>query len=293
MLSILIPIYNTDVGPLVAALVAQTEKLDQEIEILLRDDGSTTMEEANRSLANLPKVHYSTNTKNLGRSATRQALAQEAQFEQLLFLDADVLPTGVHFLKQYLEAPKLENQIGCGGIVYQSSLPEQDQVLRYVYGVQRESLTAAQRQQRPYMVLSANLWIPRKLFLEFNDQLENFYGDDLVLSQKIRTKGLPVIHLDNPVAHLGLESSEAFLNKTEEMIHNLVRLEKEGQIQPDLMRLQTAYIKLHKTGLCKLFAWLVRSLRGPIRRNLLGSKPSIRLLDAFKLQRYTELKRNA
>jgi len=290
MLSILIPVYNYDLAPLVKALSVQIESLEQEVELLIRDDGSTILEHGNSELNNLSWVRYFKNDKNLGRSATRQTLAQDASYQQLLFLDADVLPAKEDFLNQYISHEALKTSIGCGGVSYQDQPPAKEQMLRYVFGQRRERQPASVRQKSPYMVLAANLWIKKELFLSLNDQLENFYGDDLVLSQKIRTQALEVVHLDNSVIHLGLESSEVFLNKTDQMIANLVRLEKAGILDTDLMRLQRAYLDLKSKGLCKPFLWATKQLLPGMRRNLLGAKPSMKTFDAYKLHHYTKLK---
>ena len=292
MLSVLIPVYNYDLRPLVNQLLGQIAQLDVAVEILIRDDGSTQWASENRDLEQFPAVRYSANDTNLGRSATRQALAEDAQYNQLLFLDADVLPVNDDYLKTYLEHPMLSGAIGCGGVSYQDMPPPASQMLRYVYGLKRESLAAIDRQKTAYMVLAANLWISKELFFELNDNLENFYGDDLVLSQKIRAKNLEVIHLDNPVYHLGLESSEAFLDKTVQMIRNLVRLELEGTIDKDLMRLQRAYLNIKAKGLAKPYLWATKQLLPGMKRNLLGNKPSMKTFDAYKLYLYIKLKNN-
>ena len=206
MLSILIPVYNYDVRALVKALADQMERLDAPAEVVIRDDGSELWLEENKTLSELPGVRYSSNETNLGRSATRQALAQEASFEYLLFLDADVLPVNNDFLKVYLEQVGSDATIACGGVKYRETLPDSGQMLRYVYGSKRESQPAVVRQKTPYMVLAANICITRSRFLKLNDQLENFYGDDLVLSQKILGVEFHSIEFD-VAAHLGTLAS--------------------------------------------------------------------------------------
>lgn len=292
MLSVLIPVYNYDLRALVEALVMQMEALKVDAEIIIRDDGSDQWEQRNSKLASIEQVRYHSNPANIGRSATRQALAKEAKWDQLLFLDADVLPVDEDFLSTYLEHPDIKNKIACGGVQYQEEPPAYDKMLRYVFGKQRESQPAGIRQKNPHMVLSANLWIQRERFMALNDQLDNFYGDDLVLSEKIRRQNLDVLHLDNPVYHLGLESSKGFMAKTGQMIQNLVRLEEEGVIGPDLMRLQRAYLNLKAKGLIKPYLWATKQLLGGMRRNLLGKNPSIKTFDAYKLHLYAKLKSN-
>jgi glycosyltransferase involved in cell wall biosynthesis len=82
MFSILIPIYNFDVRPLVEALVGQCRKeLEGEFEILCFDDGSEREYlEKNRQLKVFPEVNYRELPQNLGRARIRNLLAESARF---------------------------------------------------------------------------------------------------------------------------------------------------------------------------------------------------------------------
>ncbi|MEE3147306.1 MAG: glycosyltransferase, partial [Bacteroidota bacterium] len=93
-LSILIPIYNVALDDLIKRLIPQTEKLQIAFEICIADDASTDAEiqKANALLAEQNQCIYTVFHENRGRTATRHFLAENALYDNLLFLDADVLP---------------------------------------------------------------------------------------------------------------------------------------------------------------------------------------------------------
>ena len=117
MLSVLIPIYNYDCRRLINSLSAQAENLDVEYEILAFDDGSSLFLEENREVKNLPHVVYRELGKNIGRSAIRNLLADEAHYPYLVFMDCDMQVVSDSYLKNYLD--QIGNaQVMCGGHIY-------------------------------------------------------------------------------------------------------------------------------------------------------------------------------
>lgn len=108
MLSILIPIFNFDVRPLVSDLHGQCEAAGIGYEILCFDDGSTPeFKQKNKEIWKRPNVIYREMPKNLGRSAIRNALGKAARFEYLLFMDCDSRVVSPDFIQKYLDALKL------------------------------------------------------------------------------------------------------------------------------------------------------------------------------------------
>lgn len=72
MLSILIPIYQFDVRPLIIDLLLQAGELDIPYELLCFDDGSSEdIRALNRELVALPGVIYREMPQNMGRSRIR------------------------------------------------------------------------------------------------------------------------------------------------------------------------------------------------------------------------------
>ena len=104
MLSILIPIYNFDVRPLINDLQKQSELTGVEYEIICLDDGSTAHFKAiHKGLTTLSNVHYEELPQNLGRSKIRNQLAKMAQYDYLLFMDNDSGLTHPNYIQTYLD----------------------------------------------------------------------------------------------------------------------------------------------------------------------------------------------
>ena len=80
MLSILIPTYNYDITQLVKDLYAQAEGLGVQYEIIVMEDGSDQFLVANQQIGLLNHCRYIALPDNIGRSAIRNRLADEAQF---------------------------------------------------------------------------------------------------------------------------------------------------------------------------------------------------------------------
>ena len=93
MLSILIPTYNYDITHLVYELHKQATKAKIDFEIICFDDGSKS--EINSKNDSINQLNYSKFKElplNIGRSAIRNLLAKEGQYENLLFIDAGTFP---------------------------------------------------------------------------------------------------------------------------------------------------------------------------------------------------------
>ena len=70
------------------------------MEIIIWDDASNI---ASLDQFDNENILFFKSPVNMGRSKTREFLAEKAKFPYLLFLDADVLPISSLFLTQYLQ----------------------------------------------------------------------------------------------------------------------------------------------------------------------------------------------
>ena len=104
MLSILIPTYNYDCTRLVSDLHQQAALSGIDYEIIVADDASPTYiyKEKNREINALPHCRLIELEENVGRARIRNLLADEAQYEWLLFMDADAEVIGPHYISNYL-----------------------------------------------------------------------------------------------------------------------------------------------------------------------------------------------
>jgi len=292
-LSILIPIYNYDVTALVQAIYEQAVKADILFEIILIEDASTLYLTENRTVTERNNIHYSISERNIGRAATRQTLAQNAQYEWLLFLDADVMPVHDNFIGSYLEYTNNDNDVVCGGIAYQDKKPHPDHILRWTYGHKREVKTAHVRNITPYHVVSANILIKRKVFLNTNEHTTNTYGLDNYFSYNLKQQEARVIHIDNPVYHLGLEKNAQYFKKALQAVDTTVALERVGILKNNQRPLQQAYLKLEKFHADGIFNWFLKPFLNKMRNNFLGSSPNMFYFDLYRLYYYIKIKRES
>lgn len=290
MFSVLIPLYNCDAFPLVEEISKQAMSLQTSYEIIVFDDKSTIQFPRNERIEEFPYTQLIRAKENGGRTFTRQQLAHIAQFEHLLFLDADVIPVSDRFLSTYINLKDEQNEVIIGGIAYSAVPPKDNSYLRWYYGKEREEKPAIVRAQNPYIVVSANMWIKKVVFLSINLQLDNLYGMDNLFSYSLKEKNILVKHIDNPVYHLGLEENSIFLSKSIKAIETLVKLESKVKVSQNITSLQKAYLKLKRFHLNKIFLVLLIPFIGLFRKNLLSKRPKLVLLDLYKLYHYTRLK---
>lgn len=293
MISILIPIYNYDVSPLVGVLQRQCLCLNHPFEILCFDDASLdTYKQKNRALIGMEGVLYRELSENKGRSGIRNFLASAARFPFLLFLDNDGMPESSDFMELYLQQAN-PNRVLYGGRTYDPQPPSDKlEMLHWKYGSRREVLPAVERQKSPYRGFQTNNFlISRKLFLDigFDESMVGYGHEDTLFGQELERRGIPICHLTNPYRHLGLEPVDVFLKKQEQALQNLFRLEKKGISMQT--RLSQVSKKISKTGLEKLFfaSWIV--LVPLLLLNLKSKYPSLFVLDIYRLGFFISLKR--
>ena len=130
MLSILIPTYNYNIYPLVSEI--QRQCLDCKIifEIICFDDASPIFFIENQKINQFSNSHFEVLKENIGRSKIRNLLAKKAQYDWLLFLDADVLPENENFISEYIKYMDDEVKAVNGGLIYQKEKPEKSKLLR-------------------------------------------------------------------------------------------------------------------------------------------------------------------
>ncbi|WP_426491599.1 glycosyltransferase family 2 protein [Hymenobacter sp. 102] len=285
-LSVLIPVFNYDVRPLVRALLAQAPDWSGPLEIHCLDDGSEEkFRLQNRELGELPGVVYQELARNVGRAAIRNQLAAAARHQWLLLLDNDSRLPDAQFLARYAGARHLAPVLS-GGTAYEPAPPPETALrLRWLYGRHREARPAAVRQQAPHGQLTLNnLLIEAEVFrrLGLDESLTRYGHEDTKFGWHLRRAAVTVQHLDNPVLHDGLEPAPVFLQKTHDAVRNLVQLYQEEGLGADTKLLRAA-LRLKRWGLSEAVCTAFGLRREQVRRNLLSSRPSLRQLDALKL----------
>lgn len=286
MLSVLVPIYNFDVREFVKELHRQCRLNSISFEILCFDDCSNDeFKNLNAELSTIPEVQYKELEVNYGRSKIRNFLAQEAKFETLLFVDCDSIPSSSHYIRNYTSF------IGKGTVVYggrgYADHPPNDVslYLRWYYGVKRESVTAVNRKEEPYRsFMTNNFLIPKSIVakIPFDENIIGYGYEDVLFGQQLKKQDIAVVHIDNKLIHIGLESAEVFLQKTMEGMKNLSRLIKQKELGNEIKIYRYAK-KMERWRLGYIVVTVYKMFARAIRKNLTSGTPNLKLFDFFKL----------
>lgn len=286
MLSILIPTYNYNALPLTEILEQQALKAGVIFELICMDDGSFSEHNKNNQQINsLTNSKFIENRKNVGSKANRQRLAEMAQYEWVLFIDADSKPKSSDYLSNYLKEINLSNDAVFGGFAYHDKLQDINKTLRYTFGKLREEIDADIRNKNPYkVIISANFLIKKSIFLNIsNQETINIYGLDYLFSSQLKQRNVIVKHINNEIFHLGLDENSTFLKKTRKAVEALKHISKSGNLKTHNISLLRAYIIMKSFGLKKPSAWLFNKYESKIEVNLTGKKPNLFLFDLYRL----------
>lgn len=286
MLSILIPIYNFDVVDFVKDLSTQASLCKIDFEILCFDDGSSPeFKTKNSELATIQGVVYNELPQNIGRSKIRNLLAENAKYDYLLFLDCDSKTNSNQFIANYIKhaTPKA---VVYGGRNYDAKPPaNKDTFFRWWYGVNRETIAVTERAKQPYhSFMTNNFLIPKSLFLsiKLDETLQGYGHEDTLFGLELKKRKISMLHIENPLCHVGLESVDEFLQKTREGIQNLVVLIQSGKVDKTI-KLYRYYGLIKKLGLeNKVLDYYLKN-KTNIEQKLHSKRPNLRWFDIYKL----------
>lgn len=295
-ISLLIPVFNYDASALLEDLYQQALQLEIEWELIVWDDGSRYANtDSNANWANLHReqVQYFRNVENKGRAATRLALAENARYENLLFLDADSLISSPTYLSNYCKILEEEPtvQVVSGGRSYPAQKPADCIfMLHWTYGHRREVIAGNSRTFH-----SNNFLIKKALFISIcKETLWPQYGhEDSFWSIRLKQMGVAVSYSNNAVVHSALEPAAAFLEKARQAIASLLLLEKLAG--PEWSAAEVKLYRMHqvltRVGLMRLIAFLVKVCHPVIIKNLSSCRPSLRLFDLWRLAQLNQATR--
>lgn len=290
MLSVLIPAFNYNICQLAEELHKEAVAQKVSFEIIVIDDASDECHRIqNRCLQKLPHLRYYEENTNLGRSKIRNKLASLAKYDNLLFMDCDSGIMDKEYIANYLK------YIGKYPVVYGGRLYVDDKSiaapykLHWLYGIKREQSTAKTRNIEPNRSFQTNNFLISKqliLDIRFNEKITGYGHEDTLFGYELKKRNITILHIDNPVIHLGLESGEEFLRKTREGIKNLKRIMRingnEKKLVHDITIL-SYYKKIKQLGLDTVMLFFYKRYEHILRRNLLGRKPNLILFDLYKL----------
>ncbi len=292
-ISFLIPTYNYDCTALVRELCRQADEAGADYEVLVADDASTDAEVAHalKAIANMSHCRLLRGTENVGRAAIRNRLVQNSRGTYLLFMDSDAGVCAPDFVKRYLEAAA-PHSVVCGGILHPDCCPSADRSLRWRYEKTAERrFTAEKRSRRPYDAFRTfNFLIPRSVMqaAPFDEDFRRYGYEDVLLGRRLQEMGVPIVHIDNPLLNLDIETNENFLRKTEEANGTLCDFYDLLHHHSGIIR---CYERLEQLKLAAGVSRLFGGLKPVLRRQLLGKCPSMFLFGCYKLGDFCQRRR--
>lgn len=268
-LSILIPVYRYDCSPLVAALHRLCREEGVDYEVLTADDELL----------------------RLGRAGIRNHLAEQAQGTWLLFIDCDASVDDDAFIHRYRMAMSSGVSVVCGGLHHAAVLPSPAVSLRWRYERAADRhRSAAERSRKPYDSFTPfNVLMRRELFLSirFDDSLKGYGHEDTLFGAELKRRQVPILHIDNPLVHEGLEPNDVFLEKSRSALRNLRLKESQLADQSPLLRGYRMLCRCHLQGLVQE---LFRRRHTQWERKLTNrAKPSLLLFKLYKIGFYAQL----
>ena len=285
MLSILIPIHEFDVREFVKDLSSLSVKLDVPCELICLDDASSEKYRSiNSSLSQLENVIYRESEVNLGRSAVRNAMAELAQYDNLVFLDCDGKVVRKDYLEKYAAID--EYDVVYGGRVYQEDRPVEAELNFHWYcGMAREEIPVQIRDKAPHKSFMTNNFMVKKSVydaIKMDENVKGYGHEDTLFAMDLKRQGFNIQHIDNPIEHIGIEDVDVFLGKSSNAVANLAQLMINKQVDESI-KLIRYYRKLESIGLSSIASKVIMAFEQPIMRSLKSAAPNLLWFDLWKL----------
>ncbi len=285
MVSVLIPVYGESIDAELASLAFEIKSLPYPVEVIVCDDASPEPKPPHFIEYSSLNFKFIQLKENIGRSRIRNYLADQAQYEQLIFIDADCQPILRNFIHNY--QTKFEpDTILVGGQLFASEPPSHPrEMLRWNYGTQVEARPLKDRLKEPYKSFMANNFSISKSLLKkypFDINHTGYGHEDTLFGVLLRKNKLKVVHIQNPIRHLGNESNEKFLAKTEEGARNLAKLYSEGKLDSNV-RLISTYEKLKLAGFSSFTRAVISKRQESYYKALMKGNAKLRKFSLYKL----------
>jgi glycosyltransferase involved in cell wall biosynthesis len=292
VISVLIPIYNYNCLPLVVELQKQFRVSGVPYEIICLDDASQeNYMTTNRKIDALEFCSYSALPENVGRSKIRNLLSERANYDYLLFIDCDSVIISDDYVSNYLKCLPSAAVI-CGGRIYQKKKPLlRNLCLHWKYGSIVESKNAGIRSKSPYKsFMTNNFIIPKNIFrsLLFNEGLKGYGHEDTLLGIQLKKKQVPIVHIQNPLLHEGIEDAVTFINKTGQGVCNLKLLYKQKLVNDGDVTLIRFYSLVKRFGIEGMLLRYFKKNEKKIVLHLTSANPSLWLFSFYKLAKFCE-----
>lgn len=287
MLSILIPTYNYDAYPLISEIQKQAKETGIDFEIIIIDDASELYKLENNRIKLFENCVYEELPQNSGRSKIRNLLASKAAYDWLLFMDCDTFPCNPDFISNYInQIFTTTKSVFFGGIKYKLEKPKPEKLLRWKFGRKREAINLVNRIKNPYKTALISNFLIRKSvfdFILFDEKITEYGYEDFTFIHSLKNKNIEIQHIENPLYHLKLETSELFLSKTKTALETLLFISKNNELPNFESKITKIYTILSYFKLHFLVSNLFLKLQLKLKNNLTSKKPSLFVFDFYKI----------
>lgn len=287
-ISILIPVYNSDVTTLVTRLKTMADSMEGlDYEIICIDDGSTdtNIKTSNKKLNGDCNIKIIELEKNVGRASVRNTLAREARMEWCLFIDSDVKIIQDDYLVRYINAMN-SAEVVYGGVFFTGDETSLAHNLRYLHEIRVQPRhTAEMRSKSPYSCFcTPNFLIKKETMqtLSFDESIKTYGYEDLLFGKLLKNNSVTISHIDNPVTIDSYDSNTQYINKIEESISTLVAHQDKIGSFSALLRFYRKLERYHIAWLPRMASYIALPV---IRRNLTSDNPCLTLLNIYKIMK--------
>lgn len=230
-ISVLIPFLRDDPQELLRQLNSEAPALFGAVELILLDDGTADADLTTRLQATIDAVHLPirliTLATNQGRAKGRNRLTTAARGEAYLFLDSDMRPDTAVFLQSWLRlVTDSAPAVAFGGFSLDQAPTDARFAVHRALSGASECLPASQRTLTPEKyVYTSNLLVRRDVFTAeaFDPGFSGWGWEDVEWAMRV-SRRFPVVHIDNPATHMGLDTVEDLARKFDQGAGNFARV---------------------------------------------------------------------
>ena len=177
-----------------------------------------------------------------------------------------------------------------GGLRHQQENLNPNLSLRFKYEKEADKhRSAAERSLHPYSKFTPfNVMIRRSTFLciGFDEDCKEYGYEDALFGVELMKREIQILHIENPLIHMGLDTNEIFLRKSETALRTLKSLGDKMECHSYVGR---TYLKFKKWRIDWMIKGFHQLFGKTIRRHLLSSRPSLFWFSVYKLGYYATL----
>lgn len=297
MISILIPTYQFNCLSLIDDLLTQCKQLKEKLakeffdfEIIVVDDNSSSAHQQ------LLSDFFSRNdncrlillTENIGSACVRNRLVQEASFPYIIFMDDDAKLASACYIETFWKHRHCAPVV-CGSLQTPKECPNKGCELRYYYEQKAYKHHFKLVKKHPYASFTAfNVLVKKEVFSKVSFDLRcKLYGyEDTLFGLMLQQKKIPIVHIDNPLIHTGIDTNTVFLEKTKIALQSLSKL---GEPLQSNVGASKTYMRIKQFKLLPILQLFSKIFSSLIIKQILSNKPYLFCFQLYKLFYYTKV----